>query len=64
MTPEKELETIRKWVKKQDVNEVSFSTRIPAPRIRAFMEKKAVDPSYTTIRKLQNLKNGNNKSVT
>ena len=28
--------------------------RIPAPRIRAFIDKKAVDPSYTTIRKIQN----------
>jgi hypothetical protein len=63
MTPEKELETLREWVKKQNVNEVSFSTRIPAPRIRAFIDKRAVDPSYTTIRKIQDYRNGSNKSI-
>tara|TARA_Y100001972_G_C7571915_1_gene287017 strand:- start:577 stop:771 length:195 start_codon:yes stop_codon:yes gene_type:complete len=63
MTPEKELETIRKWVSKQDINTVSFETRIPVPRIRAFIEKKAIDPAYTTVRKIQNFKNGNNKSI-
>jgi hypothetical protein len=58
MTPKQELESLRKWVAKQDVNTVSFETRIPAPRIRTFIEKKAVDPSYTTIRKLQLYRDG------
>jgi len=61
MTPEKELEEIRQWLNTQDLNELSFAIQIPVPRIRAFKNMQAIDPAYTTIRKLQNYKNGTTK---
>jgi hypothetical protein len=64
MTPEKELEEIRDWLTTQDLDELSYAIQVPVPRLRAFRNMNTVDPSYTTIRKLQNYKNGNNKSIT
>lgn len=61
MTPEKELEQVREWLATQDLNELSFAVQIPVPRLRAFRNMQAVDPAYTTIRKLQNYKNGTTK---
>lgn len=61
MTPEKELEEIREWLSTQNLNDLSYAIQIPVPRIRAFKNMQAVDPSYTTIRKLQNYKNGTTK---
>jgi hypothetical protein len=58
MTPEKELEEIRKWLSSQDLNDLSFAIQIPVPRLRAFRNMDTIDPAYTTIRKLQNYKNG------
>lgn len=65
MTPEKELEQLREWIKNKNINEISFEVRMPAPRIRAFKNGDSKDPSYTTIRKIQEYKqrlkdNGNN----
>lgn len=58
MTPEKELEQVREWLTTQDLTELSFAVQIPVPRLRAFRNMQTVDPAYTTIRKLQNYKNG------
>jgi len=63
MTPEKELEQVREWLATQDLDELSYSVQIPVPRLRAFRNMQTVDPAYTTIRKLQNYKNGTNKSI-
>jgi len=65
MKPKQELEELREWLQKQSVNEISFDIRVPAPRLRAFKNGASKDPSYTTIRKLQEWKlkpksNGNN----
>ena len=60
MKKDKELEQLRKWLQKQDVNEVSFAVKINVPRIRAFKEGRVKDPSYTTVRKLLEYKNGTN----
>lgn len=57
MTPNQELEQLREWVKSKNINEMSFEIRVPAPRIRAFKNGDSKDPSYTTIRKIQEYKN-------
>ncbi len=62
MTPEEELEETRKWLNTQDLNELSYAIQVPVPRLRAFKNMQAIDPAYTTVRKLQNYKNGNNKT--
>ena len=61
MTPEKELEEVREWLTDQDLDELSYAVQIPVPRLRAFRNMQAVDPAYTTIRKLQIYKNGTTK---
>jgi len=61
MTPEKELEEVREWLTHQDLDELSYAVQIPVPRLRAFRNMQAVDPAYTTIRKLQIYKNGTTK---
>ena len=58
MTPEKELEEVREWLTTQDLDELSYAIQIPVPRLRAFRNMDTIDPAYTTIRKLQNYKNG------
>jgi hypothetical protein len=62
MTPEKELEEVREWLTTQDLDELSYAIQIPVPRLRAFRNMNTVDPSYTTIRKLQLYKDGTTKN--
>ncbi len=60
MKKDKEVEDLRKWLQKQDLNDVSYAVKINVPRIRAFKEGRVKDPSYTTVKKLLEYKNGNN----
>jgi len=62
MTPEKELEEVRTWLQTQNLNELSFATQMPVMRLRTFRDSVAIDPSYTTIRKLQLYKDGITKN--
>jgi hypothetical protein len=62
MTPEKELEEVRTWLQTQNLNELSFATQMPVMRLRTFRDSVAIDPSYTTIRKLQLYKDGTTKN--
>ena len=62
MTPEKELEEVRTWLQTQNLNDLSFATQMPVMRLRTFRDSLAIDPSYTTIRKLQLYKDGTTKN--
>lgn len=62
MTPEKELEEVRTWLQTQNLNDLSFATQMPVMRLRTFRDSVAIDPSYTTIRKLQLYKDGTTKN--
>jgi hypothetical protein len=62
MTPEKELEEVRTWLQTQNLNKLSFATQMPVMRLRTFRDSVAIDPSYTTIRKLQLYKDGTTKN--
>lgn len=62
MTPEKELEEVRTWLQTQNLNELSFATQMPVMRLRTFRDSVSIDPSYTTIRKLQLYKDGTTKN--
>ena len=62
MTPEKELEEVRTWLQTQNLNDLSFATHMPVMRLRTFRDSVAIDPSYTTIRKLQLYKDGTTKN--
>jgi hypothetical protein len=62
MTPEKELEEIRTWLQTQNLNDLSFAVQMPVMRLRTFRDSVAIDPSYTTIRKLQLYKDGTTKN--
>jgi hypothetical protein len=62
MTPEQELEEVREWLQTQNLNELSFAVQMPVMRLRTFRDMQAIDPSYTTIRKLQLYKDGTTKN--
>jgi len=61
MTPEKELEEVREWLQTQKITELSYAVQMPVMRLRKFRDMQAIDPAYTTIRKLQIYKNGTTK---
>lgn len=62
MTPEQELEEVREWLQTQNLNDLSFAVQMPVMRLRTFRDMQSIDPSYTTIRKLQLYKDGTTKN--
>ena len=58
MTPEQELEEVREWLQTQNMTELSYAVQMPVMRLRSFRDMQSIDPSYTTIRKLQIYKDG------